>query len=71
MSKEQPKPRYRIEYIDGAEYIRRYEHHYSNSGELFYIKKDLLAFKSTDLTLNDFETDMDYMYLKNQFETLV
>lgn len=35
--------------------------------ELFYIKKDLLTFKSPDLYLEAFETDMDHMALKNQF----
>lgn len=31
----------------------------------FYIKKDLLAYKSTDLFLNDYEMDMDYLAIKN------
>lgn len=33
--------------------------------KLFYIKKDLLAYKPKDLFLNDFETNMDFMALKN------
>ncbi len=35
------------------------------NNELFYIKKDLLAFKDPSLFLNDFEIDMDFMALKN------
>lgn len=35
------------------------------NNKLFYIKKDLLAYKPKDLFLNDFETDMDFMALKN------
>jgi len=31
----------------------------------FYIKKDLLLFKSPDLILNDFEIDMDFLAIKN------
>jgi DNA repair photolyase len=33
---------------------------------MFYIKKDLLKFKEEGLFLNDFETDMDFMGLKNK-----
>jgi len=31
----------------------------------FYIKKDLLVYKSPDLLLNDYEIDMDYLAIKN------
>ena len=34
--------------------------------KLFYIKKDLLQYKEPSLYLNDYETDMDYLALKNQ-----
>ncbi|HEY4326370.1 MAG TPA: radical SAM protein [Mucilaginibacter sp.] len=33
----------------------------------FYIKKDLLAYKEPDLFLHSYETDMDYLALKNNF----
>lgn len=33
----------------------------------FYIKKDLLSFKSPDLFLSDNEIDMDFLALKNNF----
>ena len=36
--------------------------------KLFYIKKDLLAFKTPELFLFPFEVDMDFMALKNTFE---
>jgi len=35
--------------------------------KLFYIKKDLLAFKSPELILSADETDMDFLALKNTF----
>ena len=31
----------------------------------FYIKKDLLAYKSPELFLHPHETDMDYLAIKN------
>lgn len=38
---------------------------------LFYIKKDLLAFKPEDVYLNPHEVDMDYMALENTFDVPV
>lgn len=35
--------------------------------KLFYIKKDLLEYKSDDTVLNEWETDMDFMALNNSF----
>lgn len=46
--------------IDSVEIMRKNE-------KLFYIKKDLLLFKAPELLLFPFETDMDFMDLKNNF----
>lgn len=39
--------------------------------KLFYIKKDLLAFKPDDLVLQPHEVDMDHMALKNTFQSVL
>lgn len=46
--------------VDSVAVMRKYN-------KKFYIKKDLLEYKPTDLYLSKEETDMDYLALKNTF----
>lgn len=51
--------------FDWVDFLRKSVEIMRKNGKLFYIKKDLLEYKSDDIKLYPFETNMDYMALKN------
>ena len=54
--------------FDWNDFLKRAVDKMRMYNKLFYVKKDLMKFHTDDILLNDFETDMDYLAITNQFE---